>query len=66
MTSLYCSACASTLLTTSLPRQRRLFISRTRQPMQRLRRTGGAIRATAVTAEDDMKLKKGIAEFYDE
>ena len=34
--------------------------------MQRLRRTGGAICATAVTTKDDMKLKKEIPESYDE
>ena len=34
--------------------------------MQRLRRTGGAICATAVTAKDDMKLKKETPKSYDE
>ncbi|KAJ0657550.1 putative tocopherol C-methyltransferase [Helianthus debilis subsp. tardiflorus] len=67
MTSL-CGACASTLLTTTIPHQSRLFSRIKQQPLQRLIR-GGAIRANsnlAVTAADDQQLKKGIAEFYDE
>ncbi|KAI3799614.1 hypothetical protein L1987_34913 [Smallanthus sonchifolius] len=62
-----CSAWASTLLTTTVTRQARLFSGTKRQPLQRLR--GGAIRtksSLAVTAADDQRLKKGIAEFYDE
>ncbi|KAI3793543.1 hypothetical protein L1987_36162 [Smallanthus sonchifolius] len=62
-----CGAWASTLLTTTVTRQVRLFSESKRQPLQRLR--GGASRANgslAVTAADDQRLKKGIAEFYDE
>ncbi|KAK9061350.1 hypothetical protein SSX86_018531 [Deinandra increscens subsp. villosa] len=62
-----CGACASTLLTTTLTRRSRLFVGSKHQPLQRLR--GGTIRANgnlAVTAADDRRLKKGIAEFYDE
>ncbi|KAD7479893.1 hypothetical protein R6Q59_008725 [Mikania micrantha] len=60
-------ACASTLLTTTVTRHSIFFAGSNLQPLKRLR--GGAIRANgslAVNAADDQRLKKGIAEFYDE
>ncbi|KAL4576734.1 hypothetical protein LXL04_012833 [Taraxacum kok-saghyz] len=60
-------ACASTFLTSTFTRQLRLFSGSKRQPSQRLKR--GAISAMgsmSVTTADDQRLKKGIAEFYDE
>ncbi|KAL8193105.1 hypothetical protein R6Q57_027009 [Mikania cordata] len=60
-------ACASTFLTTTVTRHSRFFAGSNLQPLKRLR--GGAIRANAslpVKAADDQRLKKGIAEFYDE
>lgn len=65
--SLLNGACTSTLLTTPLTRHARLFRVIKRQQLPRLR--VGAVRATgegiSVTSTDE-RLKKGIAEFYDE
>ncbi|XP_024973796.1 probable tocopherol O-methyltransferase, chloroplastic [Cynara cardunculus var. scolymus] len=66
--SALCGACASTLLTTTTVMHRATVVSWSERQRWN-RRRGGAISANggvAVTAADDQRLKKGIAEFYDE